>query len=576
MRRALVAVLVLCSVAFAQKTAPKAPPKATTYDILIRNGHVIDGSGAPWVNADVAIKGDRIVTVGRNLKGTAKRTIDAHGLAVTPGFIDMHTHSDTSLLIDGGAESKIRQGVTTEILGESGSVAPVCRTVRQEAESAPPVASDEPRIKRDWKDLDGYFRRLLKQGSSVNVGSYVAGGTVRTCGMGNDMRDPTPAELEKMKQLVAESMKQGALGYSTGMIYPPNSYAKTPELVEMAKVAAQYGGIYTTHMRDEGAHLLDAINETLTIGEQAHIPVHILHIKATGRDSNEHMKQAIARIAEARAQGIEASADQYPYIASSTGLTTQVPQWAMDGGTPKMLERLRTPDMRAKIREEIVARRGSTPAGYESMIVATVRTGANKQFEGKTMAKIAEMRHQEPADAIMDVLLEEGGRVSMVYFTMKEEDVRLAMQQPWVSVGSDGTAVRPDGPLGRGKPHPRFYGAHARVLGKYVREEHVLPLEEAVRKMTSLAAGQLGIYDRGLLRTGMKADVVVLDPAQIADKATFEDPHQYAVGIDYVLVNGKVVIEGGKHNGARPGQIIYGAGRSVMTPARASKAAGGK
>ncbi len=562
MRRLLLTALLLLSV------APAFAADKPAYDLLIRNGRVIDGAGNPWFHADVAIRGDRIVAIGRNLPGTARRTLDAHGLAVAPGFIDMHTHSDMTLLIDGNAESKIRQGVTTEILGESSSVAPNCRSVRQESEAAATVASGEPRVKHDWADLSGYFRRLLRQGTSVNVGSYVGGSTVRTCGMGNDMRDPTPAELEKMKQLVAEAMRQGALGFSTGLIYPPNSYAKTPELVELARVASQYGGIYTTHMRDEGAHLLDAIQETLTIGEQARIPVHILHLKATGSESSDHMRQAIELIQQARAKGLEVSADQYPYIASSTGLATQIPQWAMDGGVPKMLERLRTPESRARIRESIVGRRGSVSTGYEKMVVAGVRTDGNRQYEGKSIAEVATLRNQEPADAIMDLLLEEGGRVSMVYFTMKEEDVRLAMQQPWVSVGSDGTAVRPDGPLGRGKPHPRFYGAHARVLGKYVREEHVIVLEEAVRKMTSLAASQLGIHDRGLLRAGMKADVVIFDPERVADKATFQDPHQYAVGVDYVLVNGKVVIAEGKHTGARPGQIVYGAGR-VAKPAAA-------
>jgi N-acyl-D-amino-acid deacylase len=390
------------------------------------------------------------------------------------------------------------------------------------------------------------------------VASYVGLSTIRTCGMGPDMRDPTSAELEKEKSLVEAAMKQGALGLSSGLIYPPGSYAKTPEIVELAKVASQYGGIYTTHMRSEGDHLLDAINETLTIGEQAHLPVHILHIKSNGEASNARARDAIDRINDARARGIEVTADQYPYIASSTGLTTTLPQWVQDGGTGKMLQRLRDPESRAKVREAIVNRRG---VGYDQMVVAAVRSDANRRFEGHNIAEVAQMRNQEPPDAIMDTLLEEGGRVSMVFYSMKEDDVRLFMQQPWVSFGSDGTSVRPDGPLGRGKPHPRFYGSNVRVLGRYVREEKVLTLADAVRKMTSLAAEQLGIHDRGLLAEGMKADVVVFDPDRVIDKATFQDPHQYAEGVNYVVVNGTVVIEEGKHTGKKPGQVIYGAGR---------------
>ena len=523
------------------------------YDVIIRGGRVLDGAGNPWVYADVAIRGDRIAKIGRNIEDPAKREIDAKGFIVAPGFIDMHTHSDLTLLVDGDAQSKVRQGVTTEILGEATSVAPVCPASRQETE-----ASDaDLHIKRDWTDFDGYFRRLLKQGTSVNVGSYVAGGTIRACGMGFDMRGPSAAELKKMEDFVAEAMQQGALGLATGMIYPPNSYAKTEELVELAKVAARYGGIYTTHMRNESSNLLTSIQENITIADQAHIPVHILHLKVSGAQNWGGMKDAVKMIAEARGRGLEISADQYPFIASSTGLATQLPQWAQDGGTQKLLERLDDPNERARIREAAVTRM-SDP---NKMLVASARGETNHKFEGHTIAEVAQMRHEEPVDTVLNLLAEEKGRVGMVYFTMAEDDLRYAMPQPWVSVGSDGTAMQPDGLLGRDKPHPRSYGTHARVLGHYVREEHVLSLEDAVRKMTSLAAEQLGVHDRGLLAEGYHADIVVFDPGKIGDAATFANPHQFATGIGYVLVNGKVVIADGKHTGARPGQIVYGPGR---------------
>jgi len=549
----LLAVTASARTADSQAGSGKRHDKPDVYDVIIHGGRVLDGAGNPWIYAEVAIRGDRIVKIGRNLQGRAKREIDAKGFIVAPGFIDMHTHSDLTLLVDGDAQSKIRQGVTTEILGEAASVAPVCPASRQETE-----ASDaDLNIKRDWTDFDGYFRRLMKQGTSVNVGSYVAGGTIRACGMGFDMRGPSAAELEKMERLVAEAMQQGALGLATGMIYPPNSYAKTEELVELAKVAAHYGGIYTTHMRSEGSNLLAAIQENITIADQAHIPVHILHLKASGIQNWGRMKDAVQMIAEARGRGLEISADQYPYIASSTGLATQLPQWAQDGGTQKLVERLNDPSERARIRETVV----TSMSDPNKMLVASARGETNHKFEGHTIAEVSQMRHEDPVDTVLNLLPEEKGRVGMVYFTMAEDDLRYAMRQPWVSIGSDGSAMQPDGLLGRDKPHPRSYGTHARVLGRYVREEHVLSLEDAVRKMTSLAAEHLGVHDRGLLAEGYHADIVVFDPGQIGDAATFVNPHQFAIGIEYVLVNGKVVIAGGKHTGAKPGQIVYGSGR---------------
>jgi N-acyl-D-amino-acid deacylase len=555
-------VIALCLVVNASSLLIAQPHKAKqqsapAYDLVVRGGRVIDGAGNPWVYADVAIRGDRIVKIGRNITGVARREITANGLVVAPGFIDMHTHSDLTLLVDGDAQSKIRQGVTTEILGEAASVAPVCPASRQES-----AAGDaDLHIKRDWQDFQGYYRRLIRQGTSVNVGSYVAGGTIRACGMGFEMRAPSGPELEAMKRLVAQAMRQGALGLATGMIYPPNSYAQTDELIELAKVAAQYGGIYTTHMRSEGAGLVQAVQENIAIAEGAHIPIHILHLKSAGSKNWGRIKDAVQLIAEARARGLEISADQYPYVASSTGLSTQLPQWAQDGGTQRMVERLNDLAERNRIRAAVV----SGMSDPNKMILASARSEANHKFEGHTIAEISEMRHEEPVDTVLNLLSEEKGRVGMVYFTMAEDDLRYAMQQPWVSIGSDGSAMQPEGLLGRDKPHPRSYGTHARVLGHYVREEHVLTLEDAVRKMTSLAAGQLGVHNRGLLAEGYKADLVVFDQNEIGDTATFASPQQFAVGMKYVLVNGKLVIEQGKHTGAKPGQIIYGPGYKKPT-----------
>lgn len=558
MKRFAAVVCLVGLAAFAAAAAGKPE-----YDLIIRNGRVLDGAGNPWVHEEVAIRGDRIVKIARHISGSARRVIDAHDQIVSPGFIDMHTHSDMTLLTDGTAQSKIRQGVTTEILGEAASVAPVCPAILKEA-AASPLGENTRAVRRDWKDFDGYYRKLLRKGTSVNVASYVGLSTVRMCGVGPEMRDPTPAELGKEIQIVGQAMRQGAIGLSSGLIYPPGSYAKTDEIVALAKVAAQYGGIYTSHIRHEGNELLDAIDETLTIAEQAHIPVHILHIKATGPNSTQNAAAAIARIADARARGMEVTADQYPYIASSTGLATHVPEWAQDGGTVEFMKRLRDPETRAKLR--VYVAQNSNP---EKMVIASLHQPGNKRLEGMTIGEAAKARNEDPSDTVLNLLGEENGRIGMVFFTMKEDDVRNFMKQPWVSFGSDGTAVRPDGPLGQGKPHPRYYGSNVRVLGRYVREDHVITLEDAVRKMTSLAAEQLGIHDRGLIAEGMKADVVVFDPDRVIDKATFKDPHQYAEGVNYVVVNGKVVIDQGQHTGKKPGQVIYGPGRvAARKPAR--------
>ncbi len=538
------------------------PAPAQQYDLVIRGGKIVDGAGNPWFYGDLAIRGDRIARVGK-IDGAARRTIDASGLVIAPGFIDMHSHSDVELLVDGDAQSKIRQGVTTEIFGESESAAPLRGLALSEAEhSVRPY-----KLQLDWRDFDGYFARLRKQGISVNVASYVAVGQLRRCVMGAENRAPTPKEMDEMKTLADQAMRQGAMGLSTGLIYPPNSYASTEELVELARIAAGYGGIYATHMRSEGNHLMEGILEAISIGERARIPVHIFHFKAAGMKAWGRMPEAVRLIEGARTRGIDIMTDQYPYIAGMTGLASTLPPWAHEGGTKKLLERLRDKTTRERVRQAMLAEAtdwenlAQRAGGWDKVMVASVVTPKNKTYEGRTVTEMARLRGQEPLDAVFDLLLEEEGTVGAIYFIMEEKDVRYAMQQPWVAIGSDGSAVKPEGVLGATKPHPRFYGTFPRVLGRYVREEKVLKLEDAVRKMTSLGAQRLGLRDRGLLREGFFADVVAFDPQRVIDHATFENPHQYAEGIEYVIVNGQVALERGKHRGTRAGRVIYGPGR---------------
>jgi len=545
-----------------------ASPSAEEFDLVIRNGRIVDGAGNPWFHGDVAIENDRVARVGR-FPGRGTREIDAAGRLVVPGFIDMHSHSDIAVLREGQAEGKIRQGVTTEIFGESGSAAPRCPRPAPNALAAfatsSVAAADPDPVKVDWTDFKGYFKRLGKERISVNVASFVGMGDVRACVMGEDDRPPTARELDTMRAVVAKAMRDGAMGLSAGLIYEPNSFAQTDEIIELAKIAARYGGRYAVHMRSEGLQITDAIAETIRIGEVAKLPVHIMHFKVSGRSSWGTIGSAIAQIEAARGRGVDVTADQYPYVASSTGLTARLPDWALDGGTPRLLERLAEPAQRERIRTataESMARSGND---WTMAVVAQMRHERNKRWEGKSIADIALALGKPEFDTVADLLLDESGSISMVYFGMNEDDVRLALKQPWVSIGSDGTALNADprSPLSGGKPHPRSYGTFTRVLGRYVREQNVIGIEDAVRKMTSLAAQQMGIQDRGLLRRNMKADVVILDERTVIDRATFENPHQYGEGIDYVIVNGRVVLDQGRHTGERPGLVIVGPGTNA-------------
>jgi N-acyl-D-amino-acid deacylase len=533
------------------------------YDLLIVNAHILDGSGSPWYTGSVAIKDGKIADIGRIGNASAKRTIDAHGLVVAPGFIDLHSHSDFTLLVDGKAESKIRQGVTTEILGEHWSAGPVL------GPAIPDVDKDLASLglQRTWSTLGEYFATLLKHGTAVNIASYVGSGQVRLDVMGNVDRPPTAAELEQMKALVDQAMREGAIGLSAGLIYPPNSFAKTDELIALAKVAASYGGIYTSHIRDEGDHETEALREAIEIGQNAGLPVHILHIKVAGQQNWGKMADMAALIQNARDHGLDITADQYPYIAGMTGLQMTLPPKYLEGTHQQVVDRLGDAKAREEIRKLIETgvpgweNHLQGAGGWHGVMVAAVQKAANKPYEGKRMDEIAKRMGKEPVDALCDLLASEETFPYAIYFAMGEPDVRTAMQQPWVGFGSDGLAVNPEMKF-MGRPHPRFYGTFPRVLGVYVRQQKVLTLPDAIRKMTSLPAQITGLTDRGWLRPAMAADITIFDPEKVSDTATFDDPSQYPLGIPYVIVNGVVVIDQGKHSGALPGRVLYGRGKN--------------
>ena len=560
--------IALCAVVLAGAFAvARAQQPARPFDLLITNARIIDGTGGPSIAGSVGVRDGRIVAVGQ-AAGAAARTIDAHGLVLAPGFIDAHSHSDFSLLTDGNAESKIRQGVTTEVIGESGSVAPRAPLAAGAAEGSDTRGTG---VRPDWTDFSGYFAKIERSTISVNLLSYIGLGQVREFVMGNDDRAPTAAELQRMTGIVADSMKQGAYGVATGLIYSPNAYAKLDELIALSKPAAAAGGLYASHLRYDGDKLRDGIEEAIAIGEGAHIPVHIFHLKVTGKNNFGRMKEAIALIEGAQRRGVEISADQYPYVASSTGLSQTIPPWAHEGGGEKLAERLKDPATRAKIRKEMDdphptwENRLLSAGTWHNVQLASIpaRPGAEayKKYEGMRVDEAAKAAGKDPYDFVFELLIAERGNVSCVWFIIDENDLKLAMQQPWVSVGSDGSALATSGPLRAGVPHPRNFGTFPRVLGKYVREEHVISLEQAVHKMSGLTASQLHFTDRGVIKNGFAADLVIFDPATVADRATFTDPFQYPVGIDTVIVNGRVVLDQGRHTGERPGVIIHGRGR---------------
>jgi len=538
-------------------SACSTPP---TYDVVIRHGTIYDGTGTPGRAGDVAIRGDTIAAIGRLGHARGKQEIDATGLAVAPGFINMLSHSEETLIEDPRSQSEIRQGVTLEVFGEM-SFGPLNERMKQEGREL----QGDIRYDITWDTLDEYLRHLEKRGITPNVASFVGAATVRDYVIGKADRAPTPAELEQMKALVDRAMREGALGVTTALIYTPDTFASTEELIELSKVAAKYGGIYTAHMRSEGDRFLEAIDETLRIAREAKIPVEIYHLKAAGESNWPKMQQAIAKIEAARREGLRVTADMYNYTAGATGFDAAMPPWVQEGGVKAWIERLKDPAVRARVIDEM-----RHPAKWESLYFAAgspervlllgFKTDALKPLTGKTLAEVARQRGTSPEDTIIDLVIADGTRIEVAYFLMSEENVRRQIALPWMSFGSDAGSSAPEGVFLKSNPHPRAYGNFARLLGHYVRDEKVIPLTEAIHRLTLLPATNLRIEGRGALRPGHFADLAIFDPATIADQATFENPRQYATGMKFVLVNGVTVLRDGEHTGALPGRIVRGPG----------------
>src|SRR6266705_2819449 len=547
--------LLTCSLSFAEKPAP-------SFDLVITNAHIIDGTGSPWYSGDIGISNGKITAIG-NLSETArKRTIDAREMIVAPGFIDMLGQSETTILVDPRLPSKIYQGITTEITGEGGSAAPLNDSI---------IQNDRPsyahyHVTPDWRTLRQYFSRLEKQGMGINLASYVGATQVRRMVLGDDDKQPTSEQLDQMKELVRQGMRDGAVGVSTSLEYAPAPYAKTDELIALAGEASKFGGIYATHMRNESDAVLTAIDEALRIGGEAHIPVEIWHIKVAGKENWGRMPEVVAKINAARAQGMDITADTYAYTAWFNSMSAFIPAWAHDGGDAKLIERLKDPATRARIRKDML-----TPSkewdnewmeipGPEAVMICVVQNPKLLPMQGKRLSEVAKMWNKGPMDALFDLLIEDNAFTSVAVFGMSEPDVVLALQQPWVAIDNDSSGASPEGILGQEHPHPRAYGTFPRILRKYVREEKKLALEDAIRKFSALPAQRMRLTDRGVLKEGMWADVVIFDPTTVRDLADFENPNRLSQGMEYVLVNGVPVIEEGKMTGALPGKVLRGRG----------------
>jgi dihydroorotase/N-acyl-D-amino-acid deacylase len=553
---AILVLLVGASVVWA------TPTNQQPFDIVITNGHIIDGTGSPWYSGDVGIRDGKIAAIGNLADVPRQRTIDAHGKVVAPGFIDMLGQSELTILVDPRLPSKIYQGITTEITGEGDSIAPLNNAIIQ----ADRPTYDHLKINPDWRTLRQYFARLEKQGMGINIATYVGATQVRRMVLGDENKVPTAAQLEEMKKLVRAAMQDGAVGVSTSLQYAPAPYAKTEELIALAEEASKFGGIYATHMRNESDSVLSAIDEALHIGRDAHIPVEIWHIKVAGKNNWGRMPEVVGKIEGARAQGMDITADTYAYTAWFNSLSAFVPLWAHDGGNAKLIERLKDPVMRARIRKDLL-----TPStewdnewqeipGPEAVMIGVVQNPKLLPLQGKTLAEVAKLWGKDPMDALFDLLVADKAFTEVAVFGMSEPDVALALQQPWVSMDNDSSGTSPEGILGQEHPHPRAYGTFPRILHKYVREEKKLRLEEAIRKFSALPAQRMRLTDRGVLKAGMWADVVLFDPAAIRDLATFENPNQLSQGMEYVLVNGVPVIDQGKMTGALPGKVLRGQG----------------
>lgn len=550
-------LLTLCCMSNAQQPAESSP-----FDLVIMNGKIVDGTGNPWYYGDIGIRGDRIAVIGKLGGAPAKERIDASGLVVAPGFIDMLGQSEIALLVDNRAISKLSQGITTEITGEGGSIAPQNEiTIKALAPSIAPY-----HLKVDWTDLAGYFKRLEAQGTPINLGTYVGAAQVREAVLGDDDRQPTAAELEKMKALVEQAMEQGAMGVSTALIYPPGHYAKTEELIELAKVAARYGGIYATHMRSEGRSEDQAIDEALRIGREAHIPVEIFHLKVAGQARAGSMPNIVAKLQAARDSGIDVTADMYPYVAGGTALASALPPWVANQGLDKLLTRLRDPATRARIKTEMAVEHPEwenlylAAGGAPGVMLASVINKDLKGYTGKTIAQIAQEQKKDPLDTLFDLVLADNGQSGALYFIASEQDLQFGLKQPFTSIGLDAGEEPLNGPLFEPHGHPRAFGSIPRFLGHYVRDLKLLSLEQAVRKITSQPAQREHLIGRGLLKEGFFADITIFDPAKIIDRATYTNPTELSSGIRYVLVNGELAFISGGMSGVRAGRVLRGPG----------------
>ena len=529
------------------------------FDLVISDGHIMDGTGSPWYSGDLGIRAGKIAAIGNLSQAARKRTIDAGGKVVAPGFIDMLGQSEMTILVDPRLPSKIFQGITSEITGEGNSIAPLNDAIIQSDRKS----YEYYHITPDWKTLRQYFGRLEKQGIGINLASYVGATQVRRMVLGDEDRQPTPEQLEQMKTLVREAMKDGAVGVSTSLEYAPAPYAKTAELIALAGEAGKFGGIYATHMRNESDSVLEAIDEALRIGREGHIPVEIWHIKVAGKSNWGRMPEVVAKINAARAAGADVSADTYAYTAWYNDFSAFIPPWAHDGGTQKLVERLKDPATRARIRKDML-----TPSrdwdnewqeipGPEAIMIGAVQNPALLSMQGKRLSEVAKLWNKDPIDALFDFLIQDPN-TGVAVFGMSQPDVTLALQQPWVSIDNDSEGTSPEGLLGHAHPHPRAYGTFPRILSKYVREDKALSLENAIRKFSALPAQRMRLADRGVLKTGMWADVVVFDPATVRDRATFDNPNQLSDGMEFVLVNGVPAIDQGKMTGALPGKVLRG------------------
>ncbi len=557
----LAAFLTTVFTTFSEQPSGSTPGEH--FDVIIRNGSVYDGSGAEPRQADVAIRGDRIAGVGDFKSAKANTMVDATGLAVAPGFINMLSWSTESLIQDGRSQSEILQGVTTEIMGEGESMGPVNDRVREH------LVRDQTDIKYDvtWNTLAEYLQYLEKRGVSCNVASFIGAATIREFVIGFEDKQPTPEQLDEMRELVRKEMEAGALGIGTSLIYPPAFYAKTEELIELCKVAAKYQGKYISHMRSEGNQLFEALDELLRIAREANIPAELYHIKAAGKKNWSKEDELLARIERAQKEGLKVRANMYTYTAAGTGLDACLPPWTQDGGSLALFKRLRDPATREKIKAEVQLDSDKWENLYlaagspDKILLVGFKSEKLKPLTGKTLAQVAKMRGKDPIDTAMDLIAEDESRISAVYDVMSDENVKKELRKPWISFGSDEASQAPEPPFTKSNPHPRAYGNFARVLGRYVRDGKMLSMTDAIHRLSGLPATNLGLDHRGFLKGGMFADVVVFDPATITDHATFEKPHQYATGVKHVFVNGVQVIKNGEHTGAKPGRALWGPGK---------------